>query len=32
MDFLRAKDVGGKFIYDLNENVSFSFSGSFHHG
>lgn len=28
--FLRAKDVGGKLIYDLNENVSFHFSGSFH--
>jgi iron complex outermembrane receptor protein len=28
--FLRAKDVGGKLIYDLNENISFNFSGSFH--
>ena len=28
--FLRAKDVGGKVIYDLNENVSFNLSGSFH--
>ena len=28
--FLRAKDVGGKLIYDLNENVSFNFSGGFH--
>jgi iron complex outermembrane receptor protein len=28
--FLRAKDIGGKFIYDLNENLSFSLSGSFH--
>ena len=29
--FLRAKDVGGKIIYDLNEHISFNFSGSFHH-
>jgi len=28
--FLRAKDVGGKVIYDLNENISFNFSGGFH--
>ena len=28
--FLRAKDVGGKLIYDLNENISFNFSGSIH--
>jgi len=28
--FLRAKDVGGKVIYDLDENISFNFSGSFH--
>jgi len=28
--FLRAKDVGGKLIYDLNENISLNFSGSFH--
>jgi iron complex outermembrane receptor protein len=28
--FLRAKNVGGKIIYDLNETVSFNFSGSFH--
>ena len=28
--FLRAKDVGGKLIYDMNENISFNFSGSFH--
>jgi iron complex outermembrane recepter protein len=28
--FLRAKDVGGKLIYDLNENISFNFSGSLH--
>jgi len=27
---LRAKNVGGKVIYDLNENVSFNFSGGFH--
>jgi iron complex outermembrane receptor protein len=28
--FLRAKDVGGKLIYDMNENFSFSFSGGAH--
>jgi iron complex outermembrane receptor protein len=28
--FLRTKDVGGKLIYDLNENISFNFSGNFH--
>jgi len=28
--FLRAKDVGGKVIYDLNENISFNLSGTFH--
>ena len=28
--FLRAKDMGGKVIYDLNENISFNLSGSFH--
>lgn len=28
--FLRAKDVGGKLIFDLNENISFNFSGGFH--
>ncbi len=28
--FLRAKDVGGKLIYDLNESISFNLSGSFH--
>jgi iron complex outermembrane recepter protein len=28
--FFRAKDVGGKLIYDLNEAVSFNFSGSLH--
>jgi iron complex outermembrane receptor protein len=28
--FLRAKDVGGKFILDLNENISFNLSGGFH--
>ena len=28
--FLRAEDVGGKVIYDLNEYVSFDFSGGFH--
>jgi iron complex outermembrane receptor protein len=28
--FLRAADVGGKLIYDLNDAISFDFSGSFH--
>ncbi len=28
--FLRAKNVGGKIIYDLNETVSFNLSGGFH--
>ena len=28
--FLRAEDVGGKLIYDLNDAISFDFSGSFH--
>ncbi|MGO8990726.1 MAG: TonB-dependent receptor [bacterium] len=28
--FLRAEDVGGKVIYDLNENISFNLSGNFH--
>jgi iron complex outermembrane receptor protein len=28
--FLRAKDVGGKLIYDMNENISFNFSGGLH--
>jgi iron complex outermembrane recepter protein len=28
--FLKAKDFGGKIIYDLNENISFNLSGSFH--
>jgi len=28
--FLRAKDFGGKIIYDLNENIGFNLSGSFH--
>jgi iron complex outermembrane receptor protein len=28
--FLRAKDFGGKIIYDLNENISFNLNGSFH--
>ncbi len=28
--FLRAKDVGGKLIYDLNEDISLNLSGSFH--
>lgn len=29
--FLRAKDVGSKLLYDLNENISFNLSGGFHH-
>jgi iron complex outermembrane receptor protein len=29
--YLRGKDVGGKIIYDLNENISFNFTGNFHH-
>jgi iron complex outermembrane receptor protein len=28
--FFRAKDVGGKVIYDPNENISFNLSGGFH--
>ncbi len=28
--FLRAEDAGGKLIYDLNDAISFDFSGSFH--
>jgi iron complex outermembrane receptor protein len=28
--FLRYKDVGGKIIYDVNENISFNFNGSLH--
>jgi len=28
--FLRAEDVGGKLIYDLNDMVSFNFDGGFH--
>jgi iron complex outermembrane receptor protein len=28
--FLRGQDVGGRMIYDLNENISFNLSGSFH--
>jgi iron complex outermembrane receptor protein len=28
--FLRAKDLGGKLIYDLNEDLSFNFSGNLH--
>ncbi len=28
--FLRAKDVGGRLIYELNEGISFNFSGSLH--
>jgi iron complex outermembrane receptor protein len=28
--YLKAEDVGGKVIYDLNEDISFKFSGGFH--
>ena len=28
--FFRAKDVGGKTLYDLNEDISINFSGGFH--
>src|SRR4030043_669404 len=28
--FLRYKDVGGKIIYDVNENISFNFNGNLH--
>jgi iron complex outermembrane receptor protein len=28
--FLRAKDLGGKLVYDMNEDLSFNFSGNFH--
>jgi iron complex outermembrane receptor protein len=28
--FLRAKNVGGKLTYDLNDDISFNFSGGFH--
>jgi iron complex outermembrane receptor protein len=28
--FLRAKDVGGKLIYELNQDISLNFSGAFH--
>jgi iron complex outermembrane receptor protein len=28
--FLRAEDVGGKLVYDLNDQVSFNLSGNFH--
>jgi iron complex outermembrane receptor protein len=28
--FLRAKDIGGKFNYEINQNISFNLSGSFH--
>jgi iron complex outermembrane receptor protein len=29
--FLKATDVGGKIIYDLNQDIRFNFNGSFHH-
>jgi iron complex outermembrane receptor protein len=28
--FLRTKDVGGQILYDLNENITLNYSGSFH--
>ena len=28
--FLRYKDVGGKIIYDINEDISFNFNGNLH--
>jgi iron complex outermembrane recepter protein len=28
--FLRAKDAGGKFIYDMDDRLSFNLSGNFH--
>lgn len=28
--FLRAKDLGGKLVYDMNEDLSFHFSGNLH--
>jgi iron complex outermembrane receptor protein len=28
--FLRTKDVGGQVLYDLNENITLNYSGSFH--
>jgi iron complex outermembrane receptor protein len=28
--FLRYKDIGGKIIYDMNENISFNFTGNIH--
>jgi iron complex outermembrane receptor protein len=28
--FLRAKDLGGKLVYDVNDDLSFNFSGNFH--
>jgi iron complex outermembrane receptor protein len=28
--FLRAKDLGGKLVYDVNEDLSLNFSGNFH--
>ena len=28
--FLRAKDVGGRLIYELNQDISLNFSGGFH--
>jgi iron complex outermembrane receptor protein len=29
--FLKATDVGGKIIYDLNQDIRFNINGSFHH-
>lgn len=28
--FFRARDIGGRLIYDMNESISFNFSGNFH--
>jgi len=28
--FLRAQDIGGKLIYEMNDKISFNFSGGFH--
>jgi iron complex outermembrane receptor protein len=28
--FLRSKDIGGKFFYEMSESISFNFSGGFH--
>jgi iron complex outermembrane receptor protein len=28
--FLRSKDIGGRFVYDVNDRLSFNLSGNFH--